>query len=249
VTSQSQNQRKMKMKEILNEWRRFLNESYRELMQLDDYIDTFNIGDNTTVESLTDYLKQRMEERPDLKGTIFKHLEAAARYAELGKPEKAEIAAQVKKNLGYGPGNETPEDDYYISKMEPISYEEASDLITDPQHNKLKAAMPFAMKAPEGREFYKIEMSDGEILVGDYDPAEQDMRVYDENEEDAGEEYDRAALEYIQQDAPYDQERLPSEEPEDDLEERCQKGYKTHPTRKTKKMYGKTYRNCVKAEE
>jgi hypothetical protein len=36
---------------------------------------------------------------------------------------------------------------------------------------------------------------------------------------------------------------------EGDLDERCQKGYKTHPTRKTKKMYGKTYRNCVKAEE
>ena len=34
----------------------------------------------------------------------------------------------------------------------------------------------------------------------------------------------------------------------DGLQERCQKGYKTHPTRKTKKMYGKTYRNCVKAE-
>jgi hypothetical protein len=33
------------------------------------------------------------------------------------------------------------------------------------------------------------------------------------------------------------------------LEERCQKGYKTHPKRKTKKMYGKTYRNCIKAEE
>ena len=32
------------------------------------------------------------------------------------------------------------------------------------------------------------------------------------------------------------------------LEERCQKGYKTHPTQKTKKMYGKTYRNCIKAE-
>ena len=32
------------------------------------------------------------------------------------------------------------------------------------------------------------------------------------------------------------------------LEERCQKGYKTHPTQKTKKMFGKTYRNCVKAE-
>jgi hypothetical protein len=36
---------------------------------------------------------------------------------------------------------------------------------------------------------------------------------------------------------------------ENELTERCQKGYKTHPKRKTKKMYGKTYRNCVKAEE
>ena len=33
------------------------------------------------------------------------------------------------------------------------------------------------------------------------------------------------------------------------LQERCQKGYKTHPTRKTKEMFGRTYRNCVKAEE
>ena len=32
------------------------------------------------------------------------------------------------------------------------------------------------------------------------------------------------------------------------IEERCQKGYKTHEKRKTKKMFGKTYRNCVKAE-
>lgn len=45
-------------------------------------------------------------------------------------------------------------------------------------------------------------------------------------------------------------ERLMSliEEELDDLLERCQKGYKTHPTRKTKKMFGRTYRNCVKAE-
>ena len=39
------------------------------------------------------------------------------------------------------------------------------------------------------------------------------------------------------------------EELEAVLLERCQKGYKTHPTRKTKKMFGRTYRNCVKAEE
>ena len=30
--------------------------------------------------------------------------------------------------------------------------------------------------------------------------------------------------------------------------ERCQKGYKTHHKRKTKVMFGKRYRNCVKAE-
>ena len=30
---------------------------------------------------------------------------------------------------------------------------------------------------------------------------------------------------------------------EDSLDERCQKGYKTHETTKTKEMYGKTYRN------
>lgn len=39
------------------------------------------------------------------------------------------------------------------------------------------------------------------------------------------------------------------EELEAVLNERCQKGYKTHPTQKTKEMFGKTYRNCVKAEE
>ena len=32
------------------------------------------------------------------------------------------------------------------------------------------------------------------------------------------------------------------------IEEKCQKGYKTHEKRKTKKMFGKQYRNCVKAE-
>ena len=39
------------------------------------------------------------------------------------------------------------------------------------------------------------------------------------------------------------------EEIENIVNERCQKGYKTHEKRKTKKMFGRTYRNCVKAEE
>jgi len=44
-------------------------------------------------------------------------------------------------------------------------------------------------------------------------------------------------------------EEMCKSEVKEELDERCQKGYKTHETRKTKTMYGKTYRNCVKAEQ
>ena len=46
-----------------------------------------------------------------------------------------------------------------------------------------------------------------------------------------------------------DLQRIIKEELEAVLYEKCQKGYKTHEKRKTKKMFGKTYRNCVKANE
>ena len=46
-----------------------------------------------------------------------------------------------------------------------------------------------------------------------------------------------------------DLQQIIKEEIDAVLNEKCQKGYKTHPTRKTKKMFGRTYRNCVKAEE
>ena len=36
-----------------------------------------------------------------------------------------------------------------------------------------------------------------EVDVADYDLAEKDMRVYDESDEEAGEEYNRAALDFI----------------------------------------------------
>tara|TARA_Y100001937_G_scaffold111216_1_gene157589 strand:- start:356 stop:904 length:549 start_codon:yes stop_codon:yes gene_type:complete len=32
------------------------------------------------------------------------------------------------------------------------------------------------------------------------------------------------------------------------MDEACQKGYMTHPTRKTKIMFGRRYRNCIKKE-
>ena len=109
------------------------------------------------------------------------------------------------------------EDRYYIKSMDSISYEEAEDFIKVPRV-KYK---PEHFEAPEGREFYKIEMNDGEILIADYDLAEKDMRVYDENDEEAGEEYNRAALKYLQdaerfrqEDAPYDGVRHPEDDEE-----------------------------------
>ena len=89
---------KQLIKEELSDYQKMIKQ-----IELNDYIDTFNIPDNTkatTADDLTKYLKGRIEQRPDLKDTIFKHLKAALGYAELGKLEKAEIAAQVIKNLG-----------------------------------------------------------------------------------------------------------------------------------------------------
>ena len=44
-------------------------------------------------------------------------------------------------------------------------------------------------------------------------------------------------------------EQIIEEEIEAILDERCQKGYKTHRKRKTKKIFERRYRNCVKAEQ
>jgi hypothetical protein len=74
------------------------------------------------------------------------------------------------------------------------------------------------------------------LVAGDIEPG------------DAKKEYERHIIEGIFPDWYKEKESEKEELNEDELEERCQKGYKTHPTRKTKKMYGKTYRNCVKAE-
>jgi len=63
-----------------------------------------------------------------------------------------------------------------------------------------------------GIEYYKIEMSDGEILDGNYDPSSEKVIVYDNNGEKAGEAANEAALRYLNQDAPYDQERFPEDE-------------------------------------
>ena len=168
----NQNQRRMKMKEILNEWRKFIAET------------------------------NRLGMFPS-KGGFKKAQKAAMMYS----PEEQgafKAGARGEDDTEYKDFGE----DYYIKSMDSISYEEAEDFL------KVRTVKykPEHFEAPEGKEFYKIEMNDGEILIAVYDLTEKDMRVYDENEEEAGEEYDWAALDFIQQDLPYDQERFPEDE-------------------------------------
>ena len=56
-------------------------------------------------------------------------------------------------------------------------------------------------------EYFEMLMDNGDSYIAEYDPSSEEVIVY--AIQDAGEELAARALRYIQQDAPYDQERLP----------------------------------------
>ena len=56
-------------------------------------------------------------------------------------------------------------------------------------------------------EYFEMIMDNGDSYIAEYDPSSEEVIVY--AIQDAGEELAARALRYIQQDAPYDQERLP----------------------------------------
>jgi len=61
-------------------------------------------------------------------------------------------------------------------------------------------------------EYFEMLMDNGDSYIVQYSPSSEEVIVY--MQQDAGEELAAKALQYIQQDAPYDQERFP--EPEDE---------------------------------
>ena len=65
-------------------------------------------------------------------------------------------------------------------------------------------------------EYYKMIMDNDDRYVAEYDPSSEEVTVWAIH--DAGGDLAAAALKYIQQDAPYDQERFP--EPEENEDER-----------------------------
>ena len=65
-------------------------------------------------------------------------------------------------------------------------------------------------------EYFKMIMENDDSYIVEYDPSSEEVTVW--AYQDAGEDLAAAALKYIQQDAPYDQERFP--EPEENEDER-----------------------------
>ncbi len=84
--------------------------------------------------------------------------------------------------------NENEGEDYYVRKMTP-----AGDL-----------------------EYFEMIMDNDDSYIVEYNPSSGEAMVYMHH--DAGGDLAAAALKYIQQDAPYDQERFP--EPEENEDER-----------------------------
>ena len=68
------------------------------------------------------------------------------------------------------------------------------------------------MTPADGKEYFTMIMDNGDSYIAEYDPSSGEAMVYMHH--DAGGDLAAAALQYIQQDAPYDQERFP--EPEDE---------------------------------
>ena len=56
-------------------------------------------------------------------------------------------------------------------------------------------------------EYFEMLMDNGDSYIAEYDPSSERVNVY--AIQDTGEELAAKALQYIQQDAPYDQERFP----------------------------------------
>ncbi len=59
-------------------------------------------------------------------------------------------------------------------------------------------------------EYFEMIMDNGDRYIAEYDSSSEEVIVY--AIQDAGEELAAKALQYIQQDAPYDQERFPEGE-------------------------------------
>ena len=277
------------MKEILNEWRRFLKEQEEKQKSIFVLVGPPSVGKSTWIENTFEE-EPYIINRDDLVEQVAE--EYGWTYDDMfaSPPQDANVGDVDDK---YGTVAESPswmtwqntvfdkvlEANNKIQQLFTTRVSEAvpsgQDIVVD-MTNMNAASRKNALKAIEGNEpdYKKV------AVVFEFEGAEEAIQAVAQKRAEAAQRMGKSktippaafgrmfgAYQQVDPSEGFDdvvsvdnREKLKDlasqnnkepeqEEPEDDLEERCQKGYKTHPTRKTKKMYGKTYRNCVKAEE
>ena len=277
------------MKEILNEWRRFLKEQEEKQKSIFVLVGPPSVGKSTWIENTFEE-EPYIINRDDLVEQVAE--EYGWTYDDMfaSPPQDANVGDVDDK---YGTVAESPswmtwqntvfdkvlEANNKIQQLFTTRVSEAvpsgQDIVVD-MTNMNAASRKNALKAIEGNEpdYKKV------AVVFEFEGAEEAIQAVAQKRAEAAQRMGKSktippaafgrmfgAYQQVDPSEGFDdvvsvdnREKLKDlasqnnkepeqEEPEDDLDERCQKGYKTHPTRKTKKMYGKTYRNCVKAEE
>ena len=166
------------MKELLNEWRKFVNEAEQiseeqkdpEMIaqaRLDGTFDAQNAGnrgDKWEGGPYFEFYNDSYNNELDMQ--------------ELYMQDREGYYDDLEEDLDKG-------EDYYVRKMTPA----------------------------DGKEYFKMIMSDGNEYLVEYDASTGRSVVFD-YEYAAGQDISDMAGNYIQQDLPYDQERFP--EPEDE---------------------------------
>jgi predicted kinase len=277
------------MKEILNEWRKFLKEQEEKQKSIFVLVGPPSVGKSTWIENTFEE-EPYIINRDDLVEQVAE--EYGWTYDDMfaSPPQDANVGDVDEK---YGTVAESPswmtwqntvfdkvlEANNKIQQLFTTRVSEAvpsgQDIVVD-MTNMNAASRKNALKAIEGNEpdYKKV------AVVFEFEGAEEAIQAVAQKRAEAAQRMGKSktippaafgrmfgAYQQVDPSEGFDdvvsvdnREKLKDlasqknkepeqEEPEDDLDERCQKGYKTHPTRKTKKMYGKTYRNCVKAEE
>ena len=218
------------MKLILENWNKFLNEEKKGAYSFD--------YDETLIKYKTD------PEDPEFSTVYDKpHEENIAKLRELATAgETVYIVTSRSKRTGdKSPWDTAPEPEELVADMNlPVKSVHYTN-------GDLKAETLLSLGVIEHWDDDEEEIAAAEeagikanFVPGDKEIRETMLSMWANKLQEAGVEPTPKMKKYLK-DHPY-------MEP-DGLQERCQKGYKTHPTRKTKKMYGKTYRNCIKAEE
>jgi len=179
-------------------------------------------------------LKQIIKEELEvvLEGSASKSYCESTPCDEMGFTQKASCKSQGHKDCYRK--NEEKNPRIPRKKGQPAKSKKHSDLYTDEDPKGTIHGLKFATEADAKKSVAKIKKSGRSHAHKIQAAVAMEQRAKAAGKKSAAAVYRK----YIN-----------SVKKDEELNERCQKGYKTHPTRKTKEMFGKTYRNCVKAEE